>query len=124
MWLPFRGDSERTIFDPYVSTGPVPSHLQPSIILKAYQSDYGRDAAMLNENELAEQSVKYYYSPFSPRFERSLFCPVETSVSMILRGDGLCEFWNVVSRRWDSFFFWNGRLILRNQEILDRLIFG
>lgn len=79
MWLPFRGDSERTIFDPYVSTGPVPSHLQPSIILKAYQSDYGRDAAMLNENELAEQSVKYYYSPFSPRFERSLFCPVETS---------------------------------------------
>lgn len=119
MWLPFRGDSERTIFDPYVSTGPVPSHLQPSIILKAYQSDYGRDAAMLNENELAEQSVKYY----SPRFERSLFCPVETIVSMILRGDGLCEFWNVVSRRWDS-FFWNGRLILRNQEILDRLIFG
>lgn len=45
----------------------VPSYARPttSIILKAYQPDYGRDAAMLNENELAEQSVKYHSLPRS-----------------------------------------------------------
>ena len=50
---------------PYPGPG---SNARPttSIILKAYQPDYARDAAMLNENELAEQSVKYY-SPPPPR---------------------------------------------------------
>lgn len=59
---------ERTIFDraPCVPVPAVPSYARPttSIILKAYQPDYGRDAAMLNENELAEHSVKYYSLPF------------------------------------------------------------